>query len=771
MGNRKVAYILHRFPVLSETFVLYEILEIKKKGIDISVFSFERPADEIIHSDIINRDIFYALNPKEDIKAFIQVIICNIYFFLSSPIKYLYCLFRYFPKIGKKEFLQIFYICHLIKKYSVGHLHAHFACLGATAAMVISRFLKVPFSLTVHAHDIFVQDDFLYEKLRRAEFIIAISRYNRDYLLRRYPDISPSKFKVIHCGVDIDIFSPSVRTPRRDVAILSGGRFVEKKGFIYLIKACKVLKDKGIDFKCTIFGDGPLRKRLYKEVRELGLKEQIDFTGSINRADLIRLLGKSDIFVLPSVVTDDGDRDGIPVTLMEAMSCGKAVISTNISGIPELVTSGENGILVPQRDITALATAIETLIRNVEKRYNLGIRARNRIRESFNIRKNTSVIAELFREKFKILYVNATSYIGGAEISLINLVRRLDRRIFSPIVAVPNDGPLVNKLKELEIEIEFIPTVEFSKKRLFQFIINTLNLVFLLQRRNIDLIHANSIYVAEQSYIAGYLKSVPCICHVRDLVPVLGAGWIRNIAFRKMKGLIAISDAVKNDLVEKLRIPEDNIIKIYNGVDIQEFYPEISGKDFREEFNLNTLKLIGIVGRLSPEKGHEIFLRAGAEVIRRRGNIRLIIIGSSELGPEDYMDSLKGLIEKLNIKEKVIFTGFRDDLPTVMAALDIIIVPSVREPFGRVIIEAMAMEKPVIATDSGGVPEIISEGCGVLVRHGDIEGIVSAVIHILDNKDTGEQMGRKARDFVKERFDIIRHVSEIERLYNNLKNA
>jgi len=370
---------------------------------------------------------------------------------------------------------------------------------------------------------------------------------------------------------------------------------------------------------------------------------------------------------------------------------------------------------------------------------------------------------------FRILYVNGTAHIGGAEVSLFNLIKNLNKDSFAPVVAVPSEGQFVDKVRALNVDVNITGLMEFSRYKGPSFLKATFRLASLIKKEKVDLVHANSIYIAEQSLVAAKMAGVPCICHVRDLAPVLGAGRVRGLAFRKTEKIIAISEAVKRDLTEKLKVPGEKIVRIYNGVDTQEFHPGISGDAFRQEFNLGSKRLVGMVGRLSPEKGHEAFLKAGAPILRDRDEARLVIVGSSDLAPPDYRARLDTLIGQLGIREKVVFTGFREDLPRVMAALDVVVVPSMREPFGRVIVEALAMEKGVIASNSGAVPEILSHDCGVLVRSEDNVALKEAITGLLTNTARCKRLGRIGRGIVQEKFDIKKNVSEIEGLYRNAK--
>jgi len=369
---------------------------------------------------------------------------------------------------------------------------------------------------------------------------------------------------------------------------------------------------------------------------------------------------------------------------------------------------------------------------------------------------------------YKILYINGTSNIGGAEASLLSLLKGINKDYFCPIAAVPQNGPLAEKLKCIGIEVEIIRITEFSRRKVLQFLVNTFRLAFFIRKKNIGLVHSNSIYAAEQSFLAAKLAGVPCICHVRDLVPILGAGKIRSVAFKSVERLIAISEAVKKDLVEKLRIPENKITRIYNGVDTDEFSPDISDSKFCNEFRLGSKKLVGLVGRFSPEKGQEFFLKAAAEVMKEYKEVSFILVGDAKLGSDKFKEEILDLSRRLDLKDNVIFIGFRDDLPNVLVALDMLVVPSRAEPFGRVIIEAFACGVPVIATDSGATPEIISKDSGMLIEPNNIGQLKQAIIELLKNPLRLKQMGQEGRKIVLEKFNIYKHVLAVSELYREI---
>jgi glycosyltransferase involved in cell wall biosynthesis len=369
---------------------------------------------------------------------------------------------------------------------------------------------------------------------------------------------------------------------------------------------------------------------------------------------------------------------------------------------------------------------------------------------------------------YKILYVNGTSNIGGAEVSLLSLLKGINKDYFCPIAAVPQNGLLAEKLKCIGIEAEVIRITEFSRRKFLQFLVNTFRLAFFIRKKNIKLVHSNSIYAAEQSFLAAKLAGVPCVCHVRDLAPILGAGKIRSFAFRNIERLIAISDAVKGDLVNKLGIPDKKVTRIYNGVDTDEFSPDISDSKFRNEFRLGSKKLVGLIGRFSPEKGQEFFLKAAAEIVKENNEVIFVFVGDAKLGSEKFKEEMIDLSRRLNLKDNTLFVGFRDDLPNILPVLDMLVVPSRAEPFGRVIIEAFACGVPVIAANSGATPEIISNDSGILIEPNNIGQLKQSVIELLKNPLRAKQMGQEGRKIVLEKFNIYKHVLAVSELYREI---
>jgi glycosyltransferase involved in cell wall biosynthesis len=281
--------------------------------------------------------------------------------------------------------------------------HAHFASEAAEIAMSLSRDTGIPFTFTVHAYDLyqnskttqwFAKKELLLTLCNKAAGIVAISNYNKDFLVKL--GVDESKIKVVHCGVNPDEFRRTTRY-KASKQILCVARLIEKKGLRYLVEAIGYLCDD-LQVKLLIVGTGPEEQTLQTLAKQLKLNGRIQFLGDVHDADLLDLYEKSALFVLPCVISSDGDRDGIPVALMEAMSMELPVISTSISGIPELVKDGVNGLLVKPKDSRSLAAAIEKLLMDPETCERMGKDGRRTIQEQFNIKKSASALKEIFQD-------------------------------------------------------------------------------------------------------------------------------------------------------------------------------------------------------------------------------------------------------------------------------------------------------------------------------------------------------------------------------------
>ncbi len=407
MDTLEVAYVLFRFPILTETFVADEIWEMRQRGVRVRLFSLLRPKEEPVQptSQALAHDVRYAPEWHSGRLWWAQ-----LYFFFASPIRYLalwISLMRQpYPRkslgalVPKRMliFLKAVSLAFELRGTPVQLIHTHFAWLSGAAAKVISELLHIPFTVTVHAYDIYSQNDLLCLTARSASRIIAISEYNKQIVLARCPGLREDSISVVHCGINVGLFTPSTRSNANGpIAILSVGSLLEKKGHEYLIRACQQLKARGVDLRCTIIGGGPDKEKLGQLIRDCDLESQVVLVGASKRNNVLEAYRHSDLFVLASVIAQDGDRDGIPVVLMEAMAMHIPVISTRVSGIPELVRHTDTGLLVPERDATALAEAIASLVADPALQARLQKNARALVEAEFDLQVNVRQLASLFR--------------------------------------------------------------------------------------------------------------------------------------------------------------------------------------------------------------------------------------------------------------------------------------------------------------------------------------------------------------------------------------
>ncbi|MFC1768593.1 glycosyltransferase family 4 protein [Nanoarchaeota archaeon] len=331
-----IAYILKYFPKLSETFIHEEIYQLQELHNKINIYSLINSTKHIKHEKVME------VLSKSNLKSYSN----NIKGLISNIIFYPHLLFKIpelFIRVNIRKLIQD------IKKDKPDHLHTHFLWENAYLTYYVSKKLKIPFTITSHAKDIFIPNKRRILKVaKNAKKIITISKYNKR-VLESY-GVKSINIEVIHCGIDDKEFKPTKNKKTKTLKILGVGRLIEKKGFIHLLQAAKQLAKDNKQFQIDIVGGGPLKNKLSNYIRQNNLKKHVKLHGHMIDKDVRKLLKSCDVFILPCVKSDSGDMDGIPVSLMEAIAMGKPVISSPISGIPELINN-KNGILAKPKDL------------------------------------------------------------------------------------------------------------------------------------------------------------------------------------------------------------------------------------------------------------------------------------------------------------------------------------------------------------------------------------------------------------------------------------
>jgi len=407
----KVAYIMSRFPKLTETFILYEMLAMQQQGIQVEVYPLIREREEVMHPEAMQ---FVSVAHFQPFMS-LPILRANLYFLWKKPFAYLKTLWDVLrANWGSYNFftgvIGIFpktvLFAYQMRADQVQHVHAHFASHPAAAGFIIHRLVGIPYSFTAHGSDLHRDRHMLREKVAEAAFVAAISEYNKELIISECRGNYREKVKVVHCGVDTEVFrARSHETPyekgENPFIILCVGTLHEVKGQPYLIEACRLLQERGYNFECHFVGEGPDRTSLNELVEQAGLSGKVRFHGRLTRDEIARLLMDADVLTAPSVPTSDGRREGIPVVLMEAMGSGVPVIASNLSGIPELVNDKLTGLLVQPRDATALAAALERYLNDPELRRRLGHAGREKVVGEFDLNENAARLAEHFLEVYQ----------------------------------------------------------------------------------------------------------------------------------------------------------------------------------------------------------------------------------------------------------------------------------------------------------------------------------------------------------------------------------
>jgi colanic acid/amylovoran biosynthesis glycosyltransferase len=398
----KVAYLMSRFPEITETFILYEMLEQERLGNTVEIYPLLRQYPPVVHPEAA------AATLRAHFEPFVSAAIlrANWHYLRRRPRAYFAAMAevlrgtfgspRFF--LGALVFLpKSVRFAYQMERIGVTHMHAHFATHATLSAMIIHRLTGIPFSFTAHGHDVHCDRRMLGEKLAAAAFAITVCDYNRELMAREFGEHLRDKIHVIHCGVDTEYFRPPRELPPpMPLRIASVASLLEVKGHTYLVEACRLLREHGIAFHCDLVGEGDLKLQIEAQIAAAGLQDAFTLHGAQPRSEILRLLQQAHIKVLPSVPTSVGSREGIPVALMEAMACGLPVVSSRLSGIPELVEDGVSGILIEPRDAFALAQGIERLARDPDLRARMGAAGRRRVLRDFSLAANTARLSTLF---------------------------------------------------------------------------------------------------------------------------------------------------------------------------------------------------------------------------------------------------------------------------------------------------------------------------------------------------------------------------------------
>ncbi len=400
LGKKRVAYILLWFPKPSETFIFREVIDLWKMGLDVQVYT--------LYGEIKKK-----LSP-EMMEASKKVQRLGIPFLKRMPRDVAYWwkrnpiltrnLFKRIPvrkwksvEFGGENifgFLAGFTLARLFEQQGIGHIHAPWAMGPATAAWVASSLINIPFSFTGRAGDIYPQDGALGEKIEAARFVISENKTNVAYMAQYAPG-SVHKIHPIYNGVPLEKHSVAPVKMRPPYSILALGRFARIKAFDDLLRAARILKDRGVPFHLNLVGDGPRKYQLLYLTHRLGLKDVVSYPGFVPYNKVSQLFLAADMFVMSSAVHSTGDRDGLPTVILEALAHRVPVVSTDVCGIPEVIKDGLTGYLVPQKNPLELARAMEEMLQDRDRAIRMAEAGRELVLREFAPEKTHKEVYDL----------------------------------------------------------------------------------------------------------------------------------------------------------------------------------------------------------------------------------------------------------------------------------------------------------------------------------------------------------------------------------------
>jgi colanic acid/amylovoran biosynthesis glycosyltransferase len=386
-----VAYLFERFPSFLQMFCVREVEEMFRQGMNPLLFSIREAEEKTPGQFPLARQVNYLPEDavlNERVRA------------LRAAGKVPGRIWEIFTQWGaqgdKMRLYQAHYLGTILQQHGIRHVHAHFAGIAARTAYWMKQFFGITYSFTGHANDMFCMGEFpvsFEDLLREASFVATVTDYSREWLRGKFPQ-HVGKVMRVYNGIEPERFALAQPGPGAPL-LLSVGRCVEKKGFAVLIAACALLRQHGVDFRCQIIGSGPLEAELRTQIATLGLADVVEMPGARGEDEVRTSLSQARVFVLPCVTEQDGGMDNLPTVIMEAMAAGLPVVSTPLAGLREMVVPEETGLLVPERDVEALAGAITRLLGDAALARKFGPAARALVDEKFALPATTKSLVEL----------------------------------------------------------------------------------------------------------------------------------------------------------------------------------------------------------------------------------------------------------------------------------------------------------------------------------------------------------------------------------------
>lgn len=657
---------------------------------------------------------------------------------------------------GKPRFLAK--LCGKLRKENIEIIHTH----GITATnlgRIAAIFARTPVVIT-HEHSSYCKYSFKQIIIRRflslfTDKIICCSQAAADFVIKA-EKINSNKISVIYNGVDIE------ELQRHDI----GAKFQKDrslvgcvaslfphKGHRYFLEAAKYVIDNYHDkVRFILAGRGVLRKELEEYAKKLGISEEVIFEGE--RANIYDLLPTFDLVVLPS-----SEREGLGLSIIEAMALGKSVIGTAIGGIPEVIRDGENGLLVPPKDSLAMGKAIVAILENKEKARAMGQIGRTIVKEKFSSRVMLEKVENLYQDllskkmqekKHNILFTSCfASLKGGGQRSLLLLIKYLNKDKFSPFLIVPCYGELSEEALKLGVKVFVIGFPRVRSFNILSSLFALCKLYGIVKKYKIDIIHTDS---PRETFYAGVVKKFTGALVFFHLRVTESFYWLDKICYALADRMIAVSNsaALRFAAIDK----QGKVKVVYNSVELDVFIPEKRSCQ-KDSFR------IGYFGRIDRRKGIEVLIKAVKRI--QNSALEAVIMGG---GDQVYLNELKAMSGGL----KVEFKEYRKDVLNELVSVDALVLPSLRgEGLSRIIIESMALGKPIIVSDMPENREALGGAFGEFIFPlGKDDKLAAILENILNNRNILYEKQDLLRTRAEELFDVRVNTGKIEDLYISL---
>jgi len=671
----------------------------------------------------------------------------------------------------------------IIRERQIEVVHAH-SRVPAWVAHFALRNERAAFVITAHGQ---YAPHIGSKVMTMGDRIICVSRVVLDNMAEKL-GADRARMRVVYNGINISEAMSEVerRRPaaevRKELGIPGGvrvigsiGRLTMTKGLRFFVDAFKQVKDRMPETKAVLVGDGPMRKELQDRAAELGLADDLLFTGV--RTDIYDLLGIMDVYVVSSLY------EGFPMGCLEAMSTRVPIVATRVGGIPEMLENDRSALLAEPKDPNTLSDLIARIMEDPDLAKRLTEGGYQDVVNKFSEEKMLNDVLGIYHETLRakkgyvgpirgmakterpsVLLTLPELRVGGVETHVIDLARGLKQKGYNPLV-VSFGGKLVEKLETVGVDHIKLPVHSKSPLVIFN-IIGPMREV--IEEHRIELLHAHSRVPAWISYLSlrTQKRKIPFVttCHSTYSV---------HIGSRVMvwsDRMIAVSEFVRNHMLDYFGTDPARIGTIHNGISPDLFSEEkaaVARKKYRSEFGISgKTKVVGMVASLTPRKGYNYFLQAATQVIKEYKDVIFLGVGG---GPQH--EELEEMARAAGLENRFRFIGIRGDVRDLLNLFDIFVLSSTSEGLPYVILEAMCMKKPIVTTNVGGIPEAIEHGQnGMLVKPRDSETLAGHITELLADESRAQMLGDAARETVVRSFTVQKMVDDTESVYRKLLN-